>query len=177
MSPHSRKVALALIVLALVAGGVGWFLRKRPSPLLPRFLNAPEVELISIDPLNKLATDSPPPPLGTILAYPILGRVRISEPAELESVRQAIREIDMAGQSDDGARAACFDPRHCIRLNTPSGTHDLLICYECDRVWVLEGESGIGVIFTHTDDKALAATPDRLNALLTSHAIPLAKGP
>lgn len=59
--------------------------------------------------------------------YVILGQTEVDAPTADEVLTQVYDGID----ASDGRVAACFDPRHGIRVETAEGTIDLVICYSC----------------------------------------------
>jgi hypothetical protein len=182
MHPEQKPSPIVFIVPALLVAVLFFYLRESApapkghvSPYLAGFLEAAEVELLSINPIpERIAPEKLRTPYGTLDGYPILGRVRISDPAELATVRKAVRDIDRAGKSWDGAIVSCFSPRHCLRLNTRAGTRDMLICYQCSEVNINEGEKQLDRFFIHTDGEQIAV-PEQLNSLLRKHGIPLAQ--
>lgn len=182
MNPEQRTSPIVFILPALLVAVLFFYLRDNAPPLrdqvsphLAGFMDATEVELQSINPtMERLAPENLPTPYGTLYGYPILGRVRISDPSELATVRKAVWDIDRANKAWNDMVAACFSPRHCLRLNTPSGTRELLICYECKQVEIRDGKDYIDSLFICTDGKP-AATSELLNSLLRKHGIALAK--
>lgn len=67
---------------------------------------------------------------GEILyAYPVLGKVEIADPEQRRAVIAAIKEAT----SREPARppAACFVPRHAIRIVKAGETLEMLLCFEC----------------------------------------------
>lgn len=182
MNSEQRTSPLVFIVPALLVAVLFFWLRDHTpsprdqvSPHLAGFMDATEVELLSINPTTeRLAPENLPTPYGTLYGYPILGRVCISDPAELETVRKAVWDIDRAHKAWNYMVGACFSPRHYLRLYTPSGTRELLICYVCEQVEIRDGKDYIGSLFICTDGKPVA-TSKELNSLLRQHGIPLAK--
>lgn len=155
---------------------------------LKAFYQASSVELLSISPADHdYEVDPSAPdevvrrpiktPLGSFHEYPILGAVRISDAGELASIRQAVADLETDGERWSGGVSACFLPRHCLRVSTASGTAELLICYECTQVEICTEGRRVGAIYFNRHGAAHAATPDRLNALLKKHSIPLASPP
>ncbi|MEO7325000.1 MAG: hypothetical protein ABIW82_09250 [Dokdonella sp.] len=89
--------------------------------------------------------------------YEILGRSELSPTQEAT----AVAAFDAAITGFDGAVAACFDPRHAIRIRTNGHAYDFLLCYSCQQLEI------------YRDDKSLvfvgaAGSPKVLNELLTS---------
>ena len=60
--------------------------------------------------------------------YPVLGKVEITEEGQRRDLIAALKVgIDLS----DGKLAACFWPRHAIRMVRENQTTDLVICFEC----------------------------------------------
>lgn len=159
---------------------MGLFNKYSGSQLTP-FISAKQLELISVEPEPPAAIvaddterDSSQPASVLCHGYPILGRVMLTSAPDLEAVRSAIQDLNEAGKSWEGNIAACFNPRHCIRLTTKAGTFDLLICYECSWVKIFKGEATVGKIYMNG---RAAPRPDLLNAILHKHAIPFPEAP
>ncbi|WP_218033103.1 hypothetical protein [Brevifollis gellanilyticus] len=181
-----------MLAIALVAGGAMFYFREGlfrggngyvPAQLRP-FLQASRLELIALDPgalrpaqkqAGGNAEVQTPQPLCH--GYPVLGAVTLASAADLEEIRAAIRDLDRSGRTWNGLIAGCFTPRHCIRLATSSGVSDLLICYECHGVKILEGSTADEQKVTGTIYMAGAAPAESgiVNAILTRHSIPLPK--
>lgn len=196
MTLTAKKVVAGLAALAVIAAiaVIGF----RAIVVLPRndyskvqlksFYEASSVELLSIHPSDVVIEVDPSEPasvvrkplttpLGSFHEYPILGSVRVSDADELASIRQAVADLERDGEAWSGGVSACFSPRHCLRVSTSSGTTELLICYECTQVEIYSDGQRVGDIYFARHGTAHAATPDRLNAVLKKHSIPLAAPP
>ena len=169
---------LVAVLFGLLRSGEPARTEEQVAPRLEVFLNAREVEVFSLDPLPwPIAQKRYGPGFAELYDYPVLGRVVISDAAEVTTIRAAVRDLDRAAKAWSGGVASCFDPRHCLRVTTTTGTHDLLICYACCEVHIFDGTRRLDGLLTATDNPDQAATPDKLNALLKKHAVPLAKAP
>jgi hypothetical protein len=186
--------SIAIIAIALcIAGYLLWTSIRYPKNYyseeqIAPFLTATELELFSVHPSlmdygdDPFAPDAPEPkplktPFGDLHGYPVLGICKITAPDELAVVRKALNSLDVAGLHWGGAIAACFDPRHGVRIRSGGITRDLLICYECSQVQIFRGDTREGDIYFALSDGTQPPTPDGLNAILTSHAIELPKQP
>lgn len=121
------------------------------------------VSLYSLEPLGI----GPVPGVETSAGLPshnILGFVLLdSSQAEM-----AISALKAAIAAAEHKGASCFFPRHALRVTTETKTYDFLICYECDRLDVLVGDTAVGSIGARGSSEVLD------NLLRTAH-IPLAK--
>jgi hypothetical protein len=67
--------------------------------------------------------------------HDILGRAEVKDPA----ARRRINAIVNDGVSEGGTRAKCFNPRHAIHAVRGSRTTDVLICFQCSAILIIEG--------------------------------------
>ena len=65
--------------------------------------------------------------------------------------------------------AACFNPRHALRVSNGQSSYDLLICFECGAMEFFDGDKRVG-------DTGIGGPPDVLNSILLAASVPLAKG-
>lgn len=88
---------------------------------------ARSLELFALDP-NPVMQGAVPPEKGVFHEYPILGRAVLSDAVQAK----ALGELVLRGiRESDGTAAACFHPRHGIRVSLDGRILDLVICYEC----------------------------------------------
>jgi hypothetical protein len=98
--------------------------------------------------------------------YPVLGKVEVTDPADRSEVAAALR--DGLARSD-GEMAACFWPRHAIRVVEHGRATDYVICFECHQLAVYEG--GTRSVRPVTRDPQTT-----LNRVLVAAGVPLAPG-
>jgi hypothetical protein len=119
------------------------------------------IELLSLQP-----TPFPrPEPAHAFHDWKVLGRVTV-----LNSWTQGkiIRAVKKGIADSDGSVAACFNPRHGIRAVRGEHTADLVLCFECNQIYVyLDGEKKTTVLTAKTGQPAL-------DAVLTDAGVPLA---
>ena len=153
----------------------------RATDLLP-FSKATEWTIFSLDPMpwdvgeDPFATSAPadgkpvevkPPkrkalPENEFHGFPILGQTKGPVTDNLKTV---ISTLDEAGRHWGGAIAACFNPRHGIRVTTDGVVYDMVICYECMSAEIYRGNDRIGAIYFATDPRS-APRPAYLNGAL-----------
>lgn len=151
----------------------------RANDLAP-FSNAAEWIIFSLDPMPLEENSDPfaaPIPTGDELAkkpkrkvppeqefhgYLILGQTKVAVTDQLKTV---ISTIDESGRHWTGGVAACFIPRHGIRVTKNGESHDLLICYECLSAILFRGSKQTGIIHFSTDPR-LIPRPAYLNGAL-----------
>ena len=81
--------------------------------------------------------------------YVLLGSAEVASVKDKTSlIRNLARSIEITQAGWPAVKAACFEPRHGLRIITDSGTNDLLICFSCHRLSTegfLIGESRMNI--------------------------------
>lgn len=96
--------------------------------------------------------------------YEILGQSELSD-----AQRQiAVGAFDSALAEWDGAIAACFDPRHALRIRFKGHAYDFLLCYSCQQMEVFRDGERLGGAGT-------AGSPTVLNELMKGLRLPLSQ--
>lgn len=112
------------------------------------------------------------PPDQEFHEYPILGQLVMKEN---EKLRYVIQALDTAGQNWVGVVAACYSPRHGIRVKNEGKIHDLVICYECSIAALYVDGKNVGRIYFGTYPR-YTATPYPLDGILRKAGIKRAPG-
>ena len=95
--------------------------------------------------------------------YAILGKVSMTK----SQTHAAVSEIDKSMAAwEEGPVAACFDPRHALRIRSEGHTYDFLICYACEGIQVYKD----GTFVASSD---VRGNPGVLNAMLRDGKVPL----
>ena len=97
---------------------------------------ADAVELLSLDPLRPKEE-----PKDGFHGWKVLGR---TAPKDDATRRMLTADLRAAAGASEGSAAACFNPRHGLRVTRAGKTVDLVICFECLQVEVYEGEKDAG---------------------------------
>ena len=132
------RAKITSITLALLFGVVAiFFLSRRFDPLpaaAARALISPDqFELLSLKPrFEALATQNVEAP-QLFHNHGILGRTTITDAAVRQKLVDALKR---GARESDGSVAACFNPRHAIRVTQAAQTTDFIICFECKQVSV-----------------------------------------
>jgi hypothetical protein len=161
MNAMSRARVAILIVLLCVAGValVAYAWRSRvPSrrDVVTMLETAEEYVLLSVHPIYRIAG----PDEGSL----ILGSTNVDD----RETRDRLNAALVSGLREGGAAAACFNPRHAIRLRHGGRASELVICFECRQVNVL-GDGQQIARFT------ISATPQpTFDAVLRAAGVPLA---
>lgn len=116
-----------LLFLAVIAAGCASS-ETRPQVFtqeIESILDEPaRVELLTLHPYPHQVE----PEDGGFHGYEVLGRADLSDAASQGELFTAIAE---GIQRSDGTVAACFNPRHGIRVEGEGGSVEFVICYEC----------------------------------------------
>ena len=115
-------------VLAVAVPGCSSSEENRlPTEAERALVTARSLDLFALDPVP-LAKDAPAPEKGAFHDYAILGHAKLTDAVQAK----ALGELVVRGiRESDGTVAACFNPRHGIRVTQDGRTLDLVICYEC----------------------------------------------
>ena len=138
MNPLAGSCMPVIATLALL--GCGSAPENRlPAEARVMLERATRIEILALDPVP--AQMRSPPPAETWHDFGVLGRATLSDAAECAELAQLIlRGI----RESDGTVAACFDPRHGLRVEEQGKVLELLICYECLSMQVFEGSIAPG---------------------------------
>lgn len=169
----NRRAALVLVcaILLLLANGCGSGIAEltsgKPNLIPPAadlaLASSPQFELFSLDPAQPEVDDE-----AHFQKWKVLGKTIIVDSTVRERIIAALR----AGVPKyEQPPAACFFPRHGIRVADQGKTYDFVICFECHAVGVYtEGEATAGFQINSSPQPVL-------DSELTRAGIPLAKKP
>jgi hypothetical protein len=73
--------------------------------------------------------------------YPVLGRVRVDDPADRAALFDALQSSSRWGLN---VPALCFDPHHAIRATRDGHTTDVLVCFACFQAQVWQDGKQVG---------------------------------
>jgi hypothetical protein len=129
-----RRGVAIVAVLGLLAGAAMFIFRGPdiPADSLKALINAERYELLSLDPER-----SETPPVDAFRGWRVLGRTVIDDVATRKGLCAALRS---GAREKDVSPAACFEPRHGIRVTRSGTTTDFVICFACSQVQVFEGD-------------------------------------
>ncbi len=100
----------------------------------------------------------------TLHHFKILGQTNL-DPQKESSVAGA---FEKAIADWDGMIAACFDPRHALRVTSEKHVYDFLLCYNCHQLYVYKDDKLLGSV-------GAAGSPKYLNGLLTAANVPISQ--
>ncbi|MFK7779213.1 MAG: hypothetical protein QM501_13995 [Gimesia sp.] len=117
-------------------------LNKLPSQASEALHNATTFELFSLEPSEGEKESNS----SNFHGWNILGSHKITDLA----VRNRILEALEAGIAEnDGRVAACFAPRHGIRVKYKGEQHDFVICFQCySGKWYTDNKRNEGITLT-----------------------------
>ena len=144
---------------------------QQPSPLssneVPPFVlqtlqGSGTYELLSLDP-NGLGKDQMSP--DAFHGFRVLGRTTVTD----KETRQALNDaLQLGAKENQGAVAACFNPRHGLHVISRGQVVDLVICFECAQVQAYNGGG-------ERNNFLVAASPQPVfDEVLTAAKVPLA---
>jgi hypothetical protein len=131
---------------------------KLPDPVLKALEKATALEVYSING-EKRDKDG-------WHGWKLLGQKTVKKAADRRAVAAALKK----GIEDGKNGARCFIPRHGVRATHEGTTYDLVICFECNWVYIYTDASDKPTVLVTTD-----AAEKVLNKLLTDAKVPLAK--
>lgn len=135
-----RSIWLSLLIpLAAPAG-------ELPAPLQATLEKGGEFHLFSIRPARVEKTE------GALHfhGWEVIGRTSIRDEVQRKKLVAAFKS---GVEESQGIGAACFRPRHGIRIAEPGKTTDFIICFECFQVQVvIDGLPQKAVLVTRTPE-------------------------
>jgi hypothetical protein len=120
---------------------------------------AEQFELLSLDPERPKEK-----PADAFHGWKVLGKTTAKD---AETRKKLVAAFKKGVEDNDGAAAACFRPRHGIRVTHDGKTADFVICYECLFMQVFIGDK---------QEKGLRTTGSpaaTFNAVLKDAKVPL----
>lgn len=68
--------------------------------------------------------------------YPVLGKVTVAEPDEINALLAEVRGMAIARDDDGVEEADCHDPRHAVRITKGDLTLHFSICFDCGNTYI-----------------------------------------
>ncbi len=134
-------VVLAFVGLPLLAGCTGAGQDKIPAAARAVLDNAEQFELLSLDPDHRQRET----PGEHFHGWKVLGKTPVADAGTRQRLVAALKR---GTAENDGMVAACFNPRHGIRVTRGGETLDFVICFECLQAEVFAGEQRTGQFLT-----------------------------
>ena len=133
-----------------------------PKEVREAFEKATEFELYSLDPAREIKKDDK---VMLFHDWKVLGKTTLKG----DDAKQVRTAIDKGRKDSDGSVAACFIPRHGVRIVHDKKTFDVVICYQCLSATIYEGDKRIGSFLTTQSPASI------LNRVLENAKVPLPK--
>jgi hypothetical protein len=159
----SRPFPVIASLLALALAGPAGAEEKNqiPDHLRTILEKAEKFELLSLSP-ERLKEK----PADAFHGWKVLGKTTV-EAADREKL---VTEFKKGVEANDGTVAACFNPRHGIRVTHAGKTADFVICFECLQVHAYLGDKDEkGFLITQSPQPAF-------DAVLKAAKVPLPDG-
>jgi hypothetical protein len=135
-------IPVSLALASVVAAAYFYFRRDLPRSSLTALRDADQFELLSLSPSMKLSF-RPEASLDKFYNHEILGRATITDRSTRQQLANALRT---AARDSDGSVAACFNPRHGIRVTRAGQVTDFVICFECSVVHIHRGGKPVAYV-------------------------------
>jgi hypothetical protein len=139
-----RRSKLILVVAAVVTTNACGHRNVIPAPAASLLERADRFELLSLDPNIQLRVAE-----EDFHGYRVLETVVIADPEIREKL---VSDFRKAVAENQGVAAACFNPRHGIRVTRNEKRADFVICFQCDQVQVY-GEVRAEFLITNSAEK------------------------
>ena len=153
-----RTVFTLTMMLPLLSGCRGESIDQIPD-------DPDELTLFSIDGPKKY---DPPPGVTLLYDCPVLGHVDIVDPHQRQEVMSSVKEG--IRNAPKGTGAACFVPRHLVRVGKGGKTVDVAICFQCHNYVIyqpgVDSRSRYGGTTTSVSQALL-------NKILTDAGVPI----
>src|SRR5262249_20104969 len=108
---------------------------KFPEDLQAILEKAEQFELLSLSP-ERLKEK----PADAFHGWKVLGKTTVKD---AEARKKLIVAFKKGVEANTGIAAACFNPRHGIRVTHDGKTTDFVVCFECFQVQVFVGDKQV----------------------------------
>ncbi len=75
--------------------------------------------------------------------YRIIGKVSVKDPVLRREAAAAVRESALEYR---GSSKCVIMPRHGVRVNSEHGSFDFVICYECTKMIIYDGDDVVATL-------------------------------
>ena len=156
---RTQHVAVMVVVLGLSVGCSNG--AEIPADAKAALEKAAEWELYSLDPARQKD-----PPKDAFHGWKVLGKTTVKD---ADTRKKLLAALEKGARDNDGTVAACFNPRHGVRVKVWEKTIDLVICFECFSAAVFTGDERTGSFLT------TASPQPALDTVLKEAKVPLPK--
>lgn len=135
-----------MLTLALFAG---CSTNRLPAEASSALQDGSDFELFSLEPSRRVHESN----ATTFHDWAILGATKVTDPATREVLIDALKAG--VAENSNGMAAACFEPRHGIRVMHDGEQHDFVIFFECYQgQWYTGDERKEGFLLTKSPQPA-----------------------
>jgi hypothetical protein len=156
-----RSFLFTLFALVMVSATVS--ADTIPVELQALLEKAEQFELLSLNP--NFAQEKPK---DGFHGWQVLGKTTVTD---AEARKNLVAAFKKGVGENKGIAAACFNPRHGIRVTQDGKTTDFVVCFECAQVQVFAGDNqGKGFLITSSPQPVF-------DGVLKEANVPLAEKP
>ncbi len=130
-----------------------------PKDVSAAFEKATEVTLYSLDPGHGYKGDD------NFHGWKVLGKTTLKD----DQLKKVWSAVEKGRKASNGMVAACFNPRHGLRVVRDKEVFDIVICFECLSATCYSGDKRVGSFLT------TSAPGKVLSEVLTDAKVPLPK--
>ena len=157
------RVAFLLFILAISACAPIRTEKLSESEVLQILATSDSAVLYSLEPWT-----SPNTAGERLQGFLVRGKTELDH-SKTQEATTAFKDAILAWESSgNNFAAACFDPRHALRIVSNEHTYDFLLCYQCLQLEVFEDDESVAWF-------GVMGSPAVLNEMLASANIPLSK--
>jgi hypothetical protein len=165
--PRMKARSISLLVLAAVVAlaFIGPLITAKLHNVIPPDA-AQALQTATKGTLYSLKISAAPGPISEKAFHncDVLGQTELNE-KQLATATEAFQSA-VASWNPTGGIAACFNPRHGLRVTANGHTYDFVLCYECKQLYIYEDDKNMASL-------QVGGTPDVLNGLLSAANVPL----
>jgi hypothetical protein len=156
-----RSVLFTLLALLLASASVS--ADTIPDELQTILEKGEQFELLSLSPGYRQVK-----PEDAFHGWKVLGKTTVKD---TEARKKLVAAFKKGVEENKGIVAACFNPRHGIRVTQDGKTTDFVVCFECAQVQVFAGDKQEkGLLITNSP-------PSVFDSVLKEANVPLAEKP
>lgn len=157
-----NRCYLQIVVLLASIFVVGCSGNRIPAVAEQAMKNSTDFEVLSLEPDPRVGKADG----HDFHGWTVLGKTTIED----SNTRAKLISRFKAGVAENnGTVAACFNPRHGIKVTHHDKTHEFVICFECYQVkWFIDGQNAEGFLITQSPQPMF-------DEILSQANVPLAK--
>jgi hypothetical protein len=132
----ATSAILGVAVLFMAGCGSNPY-QKIPQNVRTALEKADQFELLSLDPASLDPSRPAIKPENSFHRWEILGKTEVND---IETRKKLVAALQKGiGDHPNNYVVNCFNPRHGIRVTSEGKTVDLVICFECENIYIHAG--------------------------------------